>query len=342
MPTPYRYTTPVPRQEATGLVAATYAQIAAEFILTDGPLMSLSPAPELLAATWALMREAQIAGDVPRRDREIVATAVSVANSCRFCIDAHTALVLATGEEQFAAAIWRGEAPAAPAQAALFAWAQASTAPGMAARSTPPFPAAQGAEFLGTVLVTHFFNRMVSALLNEHVLSSRLQRSPAVSRAISHIVQQRPPAGLSLPLLADIPAGAPPPWAGETPLGVAYAALRDAAAAGGSLLSWPARDLVVEAIAGWQGADTPLVADGLEVRLAELAPGDRPGARLALLAAWAPLHVSDADVSAWRVWHGDDAALVRLLAFGAMSAVERISQWTVPATQPAPQLAAGD
>ena len=92
MPTPYRYTAPVPRQEATGLVAATYAQIAAEFILTDGPLMSLSPAPELLAATWALMREAQIAGDVPRRDREIVATAVSVANSCRFCIDAHTAL----------------------------------------------------------------------------------------------------------------------------------------------------------------------------------------------------------------------------------------------------------
>jgi hypothetical protein len=48
--------------------------------------------------------------------------------------------------------------------------------------------------------------------------------------------------------------------------------------------------------------------------------------RLALLAAAAPYRIAGADVEAWRAGRpgGDDAGLVRLLACGAISAVERV------------------
>ncbi|WP_440069920.1 hypothetical protein [Streptosporangium sp. OZ121] len=58
--------------------------------------------------------------------------------------------------------------------------------------------------------------------------------------------------------------------------------------------------------------------------LADLPGADRPGARLALLAAPAPYRVTDADVAAWRAGHPDDAGLVRLLAYGAITAVEGV------------------
>jgi hypothetical protein len=91
MSTPYRYVTPVPGKAATGLVAAVYAQSAAELGAAFSP--HLSPAPDLHAATWAVLRESQLVGRAPRASKEAVAAAVAVANSCPFCIDAHTALI---------------------------------------------------------------------------------------------------------------------------------------------------------------------------------------------------------------------------------------------------------
>jgi AhpD family alkylhydroperoxidase len=331
MPTPYRYTTPIKKQAATGQVAAVYAQMATDFVLTDGPLMSLSPAPDLLAATWALLREAQLAGRAPRISTEVVAAAVSVANRCPFCVDAHTALIHATGAHQLAEAVWRGEPPADAEHARLVAWAMATTRPGAVELRTPPFPAELAAEYLGTALVTHFITRMVSALLNEQLLPAALQSSPLFRRLAGMLLARRArrplPAGRSLPLLAGSATGAPPAWAGDTPIGAAYAALRAAAATGRTLLSRPARALIVATVDGWDGVHPPLTSAWLTEPLATLPDADRPGAGLALLAALAPYRITDADVAAWRTIHPSDADLVRLLAFGAMTAVDRIERW---------------
>jgi hypothetical protein len=73
-----RYVTPVPTDAATGVVADVYEQIADEFgISKPAALLTLSPAPELLAATWSLLRESLLAGDAPRGNKEIVAIGVS-------------------------------------------------------------------------------------------------------------------------------------------------------------------------------------------------------------------------------------------------------------------------
>jgi hypothetical protein len=77
-------------------------------------------------------------------------------------------------------------------------------------------------------------------------------------------------------------------------------------------------------VAQWDGTHPPLGSGWLDEPLAAMPASDRPGARLALLTALAPYRITDADVAAWRATHPSDADLVRLLAFGAFTAVEHI------------------
>ncbi|MFD0787738.1 hypothetical protein ACFQZ8_27855, partial [Micromonospora azadirachtae] len=67
----YRFFTPLPAKTATGLTAEVYGQLREEFLGPAPTFQALSAVPELLAATWALMREALLAGDTSRVDREL-------------------------------------------------------------------------------------------------------------------------------------------------------------------------------------------------------------------------------------------------------------------------------
>lgn len=321
MSTPYRFVVPVPRRAATGRVAEVYAASARELGATFAP--HLSVAPDLHAATWALLRES-LAGAAPRYRKEAVAAAVAVANRCPFCVDAHLALLHATGEHRLAEAVLRGETPADPADAALVAWALASRG------ATPapwPFPARHAPEYLGIALVNHFINRMSDALRPGSPLPGGVLTAPArraAGLALARTVRRALPPGESLRLLAP-QAGAEPWWAAGTPIGAAWAAFEHAASAGGDLLGPAARAVLAAAVAGWDGehpapgSGWPGTAlDGVDER-------QRPAARLALLAAIAPYRLTDAAVEAWRRPEHTDADLVRLLAFGAVTAVARIA-----------------
>ncbi|MFJ3789910.1 carboxymuconolactone decarboxylase family protein [Kitasatospora sp. NPDC090091] len=345
MPRPYRHTTPVPQKSATGRVAAVYAQMETDFLLADGPLMSLSPAPEVLAATWALLREAEIVGTAPRADKEAVASAVSLANRCPFCTEAHALLAHGAGDHRLAEDARAGRTPADRRGAALLEWAGATRSPGSPALAAPPFPADQAPEFVGTALATHFINRMVTALLDEEaLLPSALRRSEYVRRAaalaVGRAARRSPEAGAGLAVLdGALPGGPAPGWAGPGAVGPAYLALRAAASAGGELLGEAARAAVLGAVAGWDGSHPPLGGDPTALALTDVPSEQRPGARLALLAALAPYRITDADVAAWRtgrggngIGHGsggtsDDGGLTRVLAFGAITATVRVEGW---------------
>ncbi|WP_371520681.1 DNA-binding protein [Kitasatospora sp. NBC_01300] len=338
MPAPYRHTAPVRPEAATGQVAAVYAQMEQDFLLADGPLMSLSPAPAVLAATWALLREAELAGAAARTDKEAVAGAVSLANRCPFCTEAHSLLAHGAGDHRLAEAARSGRAPEDAGQAALLAWAAATRTPGDQALARPPFPASLAPEFVGTVLVTHFINRMVTALLDEqallpealrHSVDERRTAALAVAKAARLTVV--PGAGLTVlgGSPAPSPGGATPAWAGDGVIGPAYLALRAAASEGGGLLTDLARAAVLDALATWDGTHPPLGGDPVGPYLAGLAAPERPAARLALLTALAPYRLAEADVAAWRAVRpgADDGELTRLLAFGAFAAVERVAGW---------------
>jgi hypothetical protein len=66
-----RHVVPVARKAATGRVAAVYTQSLTDF--GQAAFMMLSPVPEVQAATWALLREAELVGRAPRVSKEVVA-----------------------------------------------------------------------------------------------------------------------------------------------------------------------------------------------------------------------------------------------------------------------------
>ncbi|MBM7494538.1 AhpD family alkylhydroperoxidase [Micromonospora luteifusca] len=320
----YRFFTPVRASTATGLTAQVYRQLSDEFL---GPLptfQALSAVPEVLAATWALLREALLAGDASRVDRELVASAVSRANRCQFCVDAHVLLLHALGEPKLAEVVARGETPPEPRHAELVRWAQASRSPEAADWSSPYRP-----EITGTLLAFHFINRIVSALLDSDLLPGGLQRSPLVrsvgGRLYARTAREPKEPGRSLPLL-PVGATASPGWAGDSPVGVAYAALKEAATQGGELLGDVARQTVTATVR-WEDGRLPARPADWAIDLVRDVPGrDRVGTRIALLAAFAPSAVSVGDVALWRFSHPADADLVRLVAFGAITATDHVAR----------------
>ncbi|MGC5284952.1 carboxymuconolactone decarboxylase family protein [Micromonospora sp. DT231] len=320
----YRFTTPVKASAATGRTAEVYRQMSDDFL---GPLPTfqvLAAVPEVLAATWALMREALLAGDASRVERELVAAAVSRANRCQFCVDSHAMLLHALGEPKLAEAVVRGGTPAGAGHAALVGWAQASRSPRATDWASP-----YGPEVTGTLLAFHFINRIVSALLAPDLLPAGLQRSPLV-RSVGGWLSARaardpkePGRGLAL---LDAGTTAAPGWAGDSPVGVAYAALTDAATRGGDLLGDVGRQTVTATVR-WEDGRFPARPADWAVDLVRDVPGvDRVGTRIALLAAFAPSAITVGDVALWRLSHPADADLVRLVAFGAITATDHVAR----------------
>ena len=141
MSTPFRYTRPLPPKAATGHVAEVYEQLSRDFGI-DEPVtfVVLSSAPELLAPTWALMRESLIAGPGSRTGKELAALGVSLANRCPFCVDAHTMLLHATGDHALAERIARGERPENEEHARVLDWGRHTRVPGGLGAGPYPFP----------------------------------------------------------------------------------------------------------------------------------------------------------------------------------------------------------
>lgn len=325
MASQYRFFTPPSLKTATGRAGTVAAQLTAEFPAASPTFSALSAVPELMAATWALLRESLLVGDASRVAKEVVATAVSRANRCRFCVDAHTVLLHALGEHELAEQVARGDRPADPALAALVRWAKATRTP---RPGGPPAPGEHAAEYLGTALTFHFINRVVSALLSENLLPGGVQRSPVVrnvgGRVYARTIRRTLEPGRSLALLDDLPAGPAPAWAGGSPIGVAYAAHNAAAWLGGAILGESARQLVADTVSKLDGAH-PARPHEWATELATALPAQqRVGARLALLAAVAPSAISQGDVGLWRLSRPADADLVRVVAYGAIVAVDHV------------------
>ncbi|MFJ3669152.1 carboxymuconolactone decarboxylase family protein [Streptomyces sp. NPDC090106] len=322
MSTPFRYTEPPSPEAAGGRVAEVHRQIARDFGI-DGPstFLVLSSSPELLAATWALTRESLIAGPGGRTGKELAALGVSLANRCPFCVDAHTVLLHATGDHAVAERVARGRRPADEEHARVLEWGRLTRVPGASSRPYP-FAREDAPGYLGTALAFHFINRIASALLEEDLLPGGAQRFRAVrslaGRALARTVRRPALPGESLALLDRPEPGEAPAWADGTPAGVAYAALLRSAMTGAELLGTDDQELVEEVVQDWDGGHPPLALPGVPDRR------ERPGARLALLAALAPYRVTDEDVAAWRRPGRTDDELVRLVAYGSFLAVDRI------------------
>ncbi|MCX5199539.1 carboxymuconolactone decarboxylase family protein [Streptomyces sp. NBC_00249] len=329
-----RYVRPVRPGRAHGLVAEVYGQAERDFGVLAPPLALHSPAPGPLAAGWLMLRETLLVdGAVGRAVKERVATEVSRANSCPYCVEVHQAAL-------------EGLAPASvPADGdAVGAWARGSgRAPG--AGRELPFPASAAPEICGVAFTFHYLNRMVAVFLADSPMPAAAPgfvRAP-VMRTVTRAMRPVGPGplrpGESLRLLPGTPAPAGRPWARENP--VVADALGRAVAAVDAAARWvprSVRERLGELLDGWDGGPVGPSRAWLTEPLATLPGVDRPAARLALLTAFAPYQVTDADVAALRARHPGDRELIELTSWAAMAAATRVAgRWQTPQTLRTPQ-----
>ncbi|MGW4273558.1 carboxymuconolactone decarboxylase family protein [Streptomyces seoulensis] len=314
-PQQIRHITAVRQAAASGPVAEVYAQARREFGIVAPPLALHSPAPKNLAAAWLLLRETLLAeGRVDRAAKEAVATAVSRANDCPYCVEVHEATL----------AVLDGVGAHGP----LADWAHgAGTAPG-ARRTPPPFDAQDAPEILGTAVTFHYLNRMVRLFLPDSPVPAAAPaagRAPVmrmVARALrpdrGHTVV--PGASLGLLPAAPLPAGLD--WAKTNPA-VAGALSRAVASVDAAAERWipdAVRDLLHAELAVRDGAAPGPSRAWLAETTAGLPEGHLSTARLALLIALNPHQITAADIDAFRAVRPGDRELVELASWAALTA----------------------
>ncbi len=308
-----------------GLAKDVYDQMRTEFFVA-GPFVLHDEVPPLLAGAWSLIRETLFTGDADRGTKELIASAVSQANRCPFCVDAHGAAVRAAGA----------------ADAGVERWARASaSASSIAECPVPPILADHRAELLGTVVGFHYLNRMVSVFLDEKMMpvpdalvgATRPMARVMMGGMIAKAAALEP--GRSLPLVADHePSRAwTPAWA------------EGSAAVAGAIAGWSATaerearsrfdgsllDRLADRIAAWDGGSSDLAGPDVEPFLDGLPAGDRPLGRLAVLTVEAPHRVTDREVEGVVATRSSADALA-LVAWAAHRAARRCGEWTAAAS----------
>ncbi|MBM7774517.1 AhpD family alkylhydroperoxidase [Actinokineospora baliensis] len=321
-----RYVTPVPPARARGVVAEVYAGLERDFGMLAPPIALHSPAPEAMAAGWAMLRETLVApGRVDRAVKEAVAMAVSQANTCPYCVDVHVSSLGAHSSLN----------PTAEEHAALRTavdWARST------GRADPP-PQGWAPEMVGTAVTFHYLNRMVNLFLPESPVPTGLPPS-ARTTALRLLGLFTLSGGRAGPAPADLLPAADLPsdlaWArGNTAVATAFARAAAAIdAAGQRSVPASARELVCARLSDWRGEPPGLSRAWAHDAVASLPEEDRAAGRLALLTALASYQVADADIEQLRATGADDRALVELAAWASLSAARRAGQRLVEGSHP--------
>lgn len=310
-----RYVRPVRPGKATGLVRAVYRQVERDFGMLAPPVALHSPSPAVLAASWLMLRESLVAnGTTSRADREVVASAVSRANSCPYCVEVHGMALGSLGRSETAAAIGEGRTIEDPRQRALAEWVAGTG-------ERPRLAPAAIAELTGVAVAFHYLNRMVSVFLGPSPLpetvpdSARAKVRAVLGRFLKPVEGVEP--GEALEFLPSVEGNLA--WAAGNPT-VEDAFLRAESAFEAAAVSPRIKEVVRRELAAWDGTPPGLSRSWADPALAGLPEDEQAAGRLALLVAKAVYQVDAEIVEAVRREGTDDAGLVGLIAWSAFAA----------------------
>jgi AhpD family alkylhydroperoxidase len=302
-----RYVEPVRPSAARGLVANVYQQIESDYGFLAPPITLHSPSPEVMAASWVMMRETLLAsGRADRVTKEAVAAAVSEANACPYCVEVHDATRRSIDGTRDADEVW--------------AWVYGGR---------PPFPDDQLEECVGVAVTFEYVNRMNNVFLPESPIPARvpgLARNQ-VRRTLGGLAapgKRTIDPGGSLGLLPDASLPKDLSWAaGHATIAGAFArasAVIDSAGARSSPRE--VRELVHTRLSG-KATDVGLSSSWVDHAVTALPASERAVAKLALLTALASYQVDAEVVASARHDCADDAALIDLTAWASWSAARR-------------------
>jgi AhpD family alkylhydroperoxidase len=330
-----RYVSPVRRGAADGLVGRVYEQVEREFGVLAPSLALFSPAPEVLAASWLMLRETLlVARTADRAAKEAVATTVSLGNACPWCVTVHSTMLAG-----LAAGLVLADDPAEPVAdprlREVTTWARDCRTEEGARLHEPACPAGEAPELIGTVVMFHYFNRMVNVFLTEVPLppgAPRLALGPVMwilDRRMRPAAEGRHQPGTSLELLPAAPVSPDLSWASADPVAEDAFGRGCAAVDAAGARSVPAsvRDLVLTELEGWHGEPRGPSRGWADSAVSALPPADQPAGRLALLTALASAQVDRSVVRMFLAGRPGDSALVELTAWASLAAARRVGGW---------------
>ncbi len=333
-----RHVAPVRVGTADDTVARVYRQLERDFGMLAPPIALHSPAPGPLAASWLMLRESLVAdGHVPRSTKEAVAAAVSLGNSCPYCVTVHSATVSGLLGGAAAAALSGDSLDALtdPAVRSIAHWARQSGSRPAGRVPAPPFSSAQAPEIAGVAVTFQYLNRMVNVFLGDSPLPPAVpsMARAGVLRVLGRFMSSGAAAGHRPGAALDLLPPAPLPqdlwWAAGNPY-VAEAFARAAAAieaAGRQHLPASVRELVSTRLARWDGRPLGPSRAWVQHDLSALPAAERASGRLALLTALASFQVDQQVIDEFRCRQPGDEALVAVTAWASMAAARRIGSW---------------
>ncbi|MEV8513834.1 carboxymuconolactone decarboxylase [Dactylosporangium sp. NPDC051484] len=343
------HVTPVPPSAASGDVALIYEQVRREFKIVLPPVLAHSPVPQLLAAEWMLMREPLVAaGAADRLAKEAVASAVSLANTCPFCVDMHSTGLYDLSTEGDAEAIAGDRISDVQDRRirAIATWARHAHLP-RGPQTGVPFPEEQRAELVGVLVSFHYIARMVNVFQPGYLLPPRLgpggrrRFKQGLSYVLAPVLRGRFDSGTSLRFL---PAGDPLPesaaWARDhaniaAAVSRSYAAFEDA---GRRTVPPAVQRLVLERLEAWRGEDAGPSRAWCEELIADLAPAQQASARLALLTAFASFQMDAKVIDEFRRYHPGDVKLLETAAWASFVMAREVGRRQSRAGEPLPRV----
>lgn len=298
-----------PVDDSPESLAAWCAEVRRDYGALVAPIAAHSPVPRLLGAAWQLLRATMVApGLVDRTTKEAVAAAVSHANSCWYGEELHLTVLESLNERR-------------PVDSELASLADRRTShiAAWARRPGPrrPFPDRHAAEIVGTVVVTHYLNRITTAL------SASDTGGFAAVALRAHEEHDVPTGRLAG---GRVPAGFA--WAaGRQDIAAAFGRAAAAVDVAARAVPEPARDLVLAKLATWQGEapDQRLLPRWLRGLPSE----DRLTGRLALLTAVAPGQLDPVLLATCRAQLGE-RGLVEVAGWASFVAARRIGERLAP------------
>ncbi|GHJ44262.1 alkyl hydroperoxide reductase AhpD [Catellatospora sp. TT07R-123] len=326
---------PVRPAEADGLVAQVYEQVEREFGMLAPPLSLHSPVPTMLAATWSVLRETLLVDrSCTRSARELVASAVSQANSCPYCVDVHGSTLsgLIDGHPDAAAvAADRIDDITDPRLRGLARWARST---GLSGQLVPaPFRAEHAAELIGTAVTFHYINRMVNIFLPDTPLPPQVSGGGrrALLRLAARVmggIAKRPNAGgRSLGLLPPASLPVDMAWAAGVPdIAAAWGRAAEVFDACGRAAVPERVRLTLLTRLSARDAEGPGMSNRtwLETAVNGLPDSLQAAGRLAMLTAFASYQVTPRVIEEFRRDNPGDDALVAVTGWAAMAAARRI------------------
>jgi AhpD family alkylhydroperoxidase len=287
-------------RRSTGSNRAVFAQMQLENAGVHGPFLIHAAQPELLAALWALFRETQLAGGLPRAEMETLALLIAQDNRCPWCIEAHEVALHVHGISP-----------------KIEQWYKANPDPLRATSSHP-----EDTKLRIASLCWQYINRMTNIFLVESAWvrfgTLRNHARPLLGQVFAgFFLRKQYPQGRSLGLIREVPLPDHLQWAhnaGASGQALAYFH-HTLLGLGEKYLEPQTRQVVQHAIQAGQ----PL---GLSRRWADqavqsLPPKQQPIAKVLLFAALTSYQLDDALMKDFiDSFGGEDAAVLAAVAWG--------------------------